>query len=112
VDECGRLTTNEVQRGTTVTHSYEIARFENPSIAGPAAVMAVGAAVGLTVAYLYLTDSGRHVRRQIDPWLDQCLEEIVRLRGAALKARRAWHEALASVDVVRNLGQGSRERAW
>ena len=37
--------------------------------------MAVGAAVGLTVAYLYLTDSGCHVRRQIDPWLHQCLEE-------------------------------------
>jgi hypothetical protein len=99
-----------------VTHSYEVARVDTPStsasIAGPATVMAVGAAVGLTVAYLYLTDSGRHVRRQIDPWLDQCLEEISRLRGAALKARRAWHEAAASVDVVRNLGQGSRERAW
>ena len=98
-----------------MTQSYEVARLDNPpaaSMAGPAAVMAVGAAVGLTVAYLYLTDSGRHVRRQIDPWLDQCLEEIVRLRGAALKARRAWQEAAASVDVVRNLGQGSRERAW
>jgi len=99
-----------------VTHSYEVARFDSPStsatMASPAAVMAVGAAVGLTVAYLYLTDGGRHVRRQIDPWLDQCLEEIARLRGAALKARRAWQEASASVDVVRNLGQGSRERAW
>ena len=109
------MTGNEVQRGTTVTQSYEVARLDNPpaaSMAGPAAIMAVGAAVGLTVAYLYLTDSGRHVRRRIDPWLDQCLDEIVRMRGAALKARRAWQEAAASVDVVRNLGQGSRERAW
>ena len=98
-----------------MTHSYEVAKIEPEtatSMAGPATVMAVGAAVGLAVAYLYLTDGGRQVRRQIDPWLDQCLEEIARLRGAALKARRAWQEAAASIDVVRNLGQGSRERAW
>lgn len=98
-----------------MTQSYEVSRIEPESptsMAGPAAVMAAGAAVGVTLAYLYLTDNGRRVRRQIDPWLDQCLEEIARLRGAALKARRAWQEAVASVDVVRNLGQGSRERAW
>jgi hypothetical protein len=98
-----------------VTQSYEVARVghESPQhLVGPAAVTAIGAAVGLAIGYLYLTDGGRHVRRQLDPWLDQCLEEITRLRGAALKARRAWQEALASVDVVRNLGQGSRDRAW
>jgi len=98
-----------------VTQGYEVTRVghESPQhLAGPAAVMAVGAAVGLAIGYLYLTDSGRQMRRHLDPWLDQCLEEIARLRGAALKARRACQEALASVDVVRSLGQGSRDRAW
>jgi len=85
---------------------------EAASRVGPATVMAVGAAVGLAVGYLYLTEGGRRVRLQMDPWLDEALEEIARLRGAALKARRAWQEATASIDVVRNLGQGSRERAW
>jgi hypothetical protein len=98
-----------------VSESYEVARLDDERasrVVGPAAVMAVGAAVGMAVGYLYLTDGGRRVRHQIDPWLDQVLEEIARLRGAALKARRAWQEATASIDVVRNLGQGSRERAW
>ena len=51
-------------------------------VAGPATVLAVGAAVGMAVGYLYLTDGGRRVRHQMDPWLDQCLEEIARLRAA------------------------------
>jgi hypothetical protein len=98
-----------------VSLSYEITRNEDESASqdvGPATVMAVGAAVGLAVGYLYFTEGGRRLRHQLDPWLDQCLEEIARMRGAALKARRAWQEAVESVDVVRHLGQGARERAW
>ena len=98
-----------------MSQSLQVARADGEAqtqVAGPAAVMVVGAVVGLAVGYLYLTDGGRRVRHQVDPWLDQCLEEISRLRGAALKARRAWQEAVASMDVVRNLGQGTRERAW
>jgi hypothetical protein len=75
----------------------------------PFATMVVGAAAGLALGYLYLTDDGRRLRARVDPWLDQCLEEIRRFRAAALKARRAWYEGRDSIDVVRHIGQAPRE---
>jgi gas vesicle protein len=79
---------------------------------GPIATMAVGAAVGFAVGYLYLTEDGKRLRDRIEPWLDQSVDEIRRLREAALKARRAWDEGRDSFNVVRRLGSGTRGEDW
>ena len=78
---------------------------------GPITTMAVGAAVGFAVGYLYLTEEGRRFRTRIGPWLDQSVDEIRRLREAAVKARRAWDEGRDSLNVVRHLGSESRRDA-
>jgi gas vesicle protein len=74
--------------------------------------MAVGAAVGFAVGYLYLTEEGKRLRDRLEPWLDQSVDEIRRLREAAMKARRAWDEGRDSLNVARHLGSGSRGDAW
>lgn len=79
---------------------------------GPFATMAVGAVVGFVVGYLYLTEEGKHIRDRIEPWLDQSVDEIRRLREAAMKARRAWDEGRDSLNAVRHLGSGSRGDGW
>lgn len=79
---------------------------------GPIATMAVGAAVGFAIGYLYLTEEGKRVRDRLEPWLDQSVVEIRRLRDAALKARRAWDEGRDSLKTVRHLASGSRADAW
>ena len=79
---------------------------------GPLTTMAVGAAVGFAIGYLYLTEEGRRFRDRLEPWLDQSVAEIRRLREAALKARRAWDEGRDSLSVVRHLGAGPRGDAY
>ena len=74
--------------------------------------MAVGAALGFAVGYLYLTEEGKRLRDRIEPWLDQSVDEIRRLREAAMKARRAWDEGRDSLNAVRHLGSGSRGDGW
>ena len=81
-------------------------------LVGPMATMAVGAVVGFAVGYLYLTEEGKRFRDRLEPWLDQSVEEIRRLRDAALKARRAWDEGRDSLRTVRQLASGSRGDAW
>jgi hypothetical protein len=79
---------------------------------GPITTMAVGAAVGLAIGYLYLTEEGKYFRSRIGPWLDQSVDEMRRLREAAMKARRAWDEGRDSLNAVRHLGAGPRGDAW
>jgi hypothetical protein len=79
---------------------------------GPLTTMAVGAAVGFAIGYLYLTEEGKRFRDRIGPWLDQSVDEIRRLREAAVKARLAWDEGRDSLNVVRHLGAGPRGDAY
>jgi hypothetical protein len=79
---------------------------------GPLTTMAIGAAAGLAIGYLYLTEDGRRFRSRLDPWLDQVVEEIRRLRGAAIKARRAWYEGRDSLNAVRHFGQSAQGQSW
>jgi hypothetical protein len=74
--------------------------------------MAIGAALGFAIGYLYLTEGGRRFRSRIEPWLDQSIDEIQRLRGAAVKARRAWDEGRDSLNAVRHLGQAPHGQSW
>jgi len=71
---------------------------------GPATTMALGAAAGLVLAFLYLTDDGRRLRARIDPFLEGAMDEMKRLRGTAEKARQAWQEGQESLSAFTQAG--------
>jgi len=60
----------------------------------------VGTAAGGLLGYLYLTEHGRRLRAQIDPWLDDVLDELQRMRGTVDKAREAAAEGRRSLAEV------------
>jgi gas vesicle protein len=70
----------------------------------------LGAAVGGLAGYLFLTESGRALRREFEPKLDNALAEIRRLRGAILKLKEAAREGQRSFDEV--LGQKEESPNW
>ena len=96
----------------TTTMISETRWRERSNPVGPLTTTVIGAALGFAVGYLYLTESGRRFRSRIEPWLDQSVEEIRRLRGAAVKARRAWDEGRDSLSAVRHLGQAPPGQSW
>ena len=50
------------------------------------AVMLVGAAIGGAAGYLFFTERGRSVRRQIEPALDDFARELMSFRSTVQKA--------------------------
>lgn len=69
-----------------------------------------GAAIGGLVSYLYLTDHGREVRQKAELWVDEFLDAMKRMQGAAAKAQRAIDEGRSSWEAVRQLGRGASGR--
>ncbi len=67
----------------------------------------VGAVVGGVCGWLYLTESGRYVREQIEPRLDDLIGEMTRVRGTVEKARTAANEGWRSLSDITG-GQGGR----
>lgn len=65
----------------------------------------VGAVVGGVCGWLYLTESGRYVREQIEPRLDDLIGEMTRVRGTVEKARSAANEGWRSLSDITG-GQG------
>ena len=57
----------------------------------------MGAIVGGVGGWLYMTENGRRVREQIDPKLDDFMNELARLRGTVEKARTAANEGWRSL---------------
>lgn len=49
----------------------------------------LGAAAGLAGSYLFLTEDGRRLRRDLEPDLDRLVREIGRLKGAFDELRRS-----------------------
>jgi gas vesicle protein len=68
-----------------------------------------GAAVGALVGYLYLTDSGRRLRSQIEPRLDDAVREMARLRQTIGKAQAAAAEGWRSLN---ELAGNSQRGEW
>jgi hypothetical protein len=68
----------------------------------------VGAVVGGVFGWLYLTESGRNVREQIEPKLDDLVHEIGRVRGTVEKARSAANEGWRSLNDITGGGRGGR----
>ncbi|MDQ3068873.1 MAG: YtxH domain-containing protein [Acidobacteriota bacterium] len=63
---------------------------------------ALGALVGGMFGYLYLTDSGREFRVQLEPRIDDFLNEMHRMQGTVHKAREAAGESWASLQEIAN----------
>jgi hypothetical protein len=66
----------------------------------------LGAVVGGVWGWLYLTESGRRVRDQIDPRLDDFINEVARMRGTVEKARTAANEGWRSLTDMAGGTQG------
>jgi hypothetical protein len=60
----------------------------------------LGAVAGGVWGWLYMTENGRRVRDQIEPKLDDFMNEITRLRGTVEKARTAANEGWRSLNDV------------
>jgi len=68
----------------------------------------LGAVIGGTWGWLYLTENGRRVRDQIEPKLDDFVSELTRVRGTVDKARTAATEGWRSLNEVAAGTQGGR----
>lgn len=60
----------------------------------------LGAVAGGVWGWLYMTENGRRVRDQIEPKLDDFMNEVTRLRGTVEKARTAANEGWRSLNEV------------
>ena len=58
----------------------------------------MGAVVGGVWGWLYMTENGRRVRDQIEPKLDDFMNEVTRVRGTVEKARQRGQRRLAVVE--------------
>lgn len=67
----------------------------------------IGAVLGGVVGWLYMTESGRRVRDQIEPRLDDFMNELTRMRGTVEKARTAANEGLRSLGEITGAPQQS-----
>jgi hypothetical protein len=68
----------------------------------------IGAVAGGVWGWLYMTESGRRFRDQIEPRLDELINEMGRVRGTVEKARSAANEGWRSLSEITNGGQGGR----
>jgi len=68
-----------------------------------------GAVAGGVWGWLYLTESGRRVRDQIEPRLDDFMAELARMRGTVDKAKTAANEGWRSLS---EMAGGSEPDRW
>jgi hypothetical protein len=66
----------------------------------------LGAVVGGVWGWLYMTEGGRRVRNQIEPKLDDFMNELTRVRGTVEKARSAANEGWRSLNDITGGAQG------
>ena len=74
------------------------------------AATVLGAVAGGALGYLYLTDSGRRLRSQIEPKLDDFMRELSSVRGTVEKARTAANEGWRSLSDI--AGSGGTHGRW
>jgi outer membrane lipoprotein SlyB len=66
-----------------------------------------GAVAGGVWGWLYMTESGRRLRSQIEPKLDDFMRELANMRGTVEKARTAANEGWRSLgELTGNPAQG------
>lgn len=72
----------------------------------------MGAVAGGVFGWLYMTDSGRRLRDQIEPRLDDFMNELTRVRGTVEKARSAADEGWRSLNEMAGGAQGGGGGRW
>lgn len=72
----------------------------------------IGAVAGGVWGWLYLTESGRRLRNQIEPKLDDFMNELTRARGTVQKARTAANEGWRSLSEMAGTAQGGQGGRW
>ena len=72
----------------------------------------LGAVAGGVWGWLYMTESGRRVRDQIEPKLDDFMNELTRMRGTVEKARSAANEGWRSLNEVAGGAAGGGGSRW
>jgi gas vesicle protein len=70
----------------------------------------VGAAIGAVAGYLFFTDHGRSVRRQIEPALEDFSRELMSFRTTVQKAAGVANEGWKLLNEA--LGEGSRTQRY
>ena len=60
----------------------------------------LGAIAGGVYGWLYMTENGRRMRDQIEPKLDDFVNELTRVRGTVDKAKSAASEGWRSLNEV------------
>ena len=68
----------------------------------------IGAVIGGVWGWLYMTEGGRRVRDQIEPRLDDFMNELTRMRGTVEKARSAANEGWRSLSDMAGATQQGR----
>ena len=63
-----------------------------------------GAAITAGFAFLFLTRTGKQLLDSAEPWLDEVIRDMQRLRGTAQKVRDAVDEGRRSFEAVAKLG--------
>ena len=66
----------------------------------------LGAVAGGVWGWLYMTESGRRMRSQIEPKLDDFMRELSNVRGTVEKARTAANESWRSLNDITGAAQG------
>ena len=72
----------------------------------------LGAVVGGVCGWLYLTESGRKLREQIEPRLDDLIGEMTRVRGTVEKARTAANEGWRSLNDITGGASAAQGGRW
>lgn len=72
----------------------------------------VGAVIGGVWGWLYMTESGRRVRDQIEPRIDDFMGELTRMRGTVEKARNAANEGWRSLNEMTGAAPNSGGGRW
>ena len=68
----------------------------------------MGAVIGGVWGWLYLTEAGRRVRTQIEPKLDDFINELTNVRSTVNKARSAANEGWRSLSDMTGGASGGR----
>jgi gas vesicle protein len=68
----------------------------------------IGAVIGGVWGWLYMTESGRRLRDQIEPKLEDFVNELTRVRGTVDKARSAANEGWRSLNEITGGASGGR----
>jgi len=66
-----------------------------------------GAAITAAFAFLFLTKNGKQLLNSAEPWLDEVIQDMQRLRSTASKVRDAVDEGRRSFEAVAKLGSFS-----